>query len=224
MQKEWTEDDLKEIARQLGKPEGELGLKTGQMMNKSNGAMIRRAFELLEIKSFEKVLEIGPGNGEHVEELLQNTSETRYWGVDISETMIVEANKINESLINQGKVSFVSSDGKMLPFEDHCFDKIFTVNTIYFWQEPGSYAFEIYRILKPGGTFCLALADRSFMEKLPFTQFGFQLYDKESAKKRMENTGFVIEKVVEELDITVGNMGQQVEREIIIVVCKKPAL
>ena len=222
MQKAWPENDLKEIARQLGKPDGELGLKTGLMMNRSNGAMIRRTVELLDIQDNEQILELGPGNGEHVADLLAAGSDLFYTGADISETMILEAIKMNEDVVNRGKVSFVLSNGEKLPFQNDSFHKIFTVNTIYFWENPENYAQEIYRTLKANGTFCLALAAKSFMEKLPFTKYGFQLYDKDSALKSMQSAGFLIDQVVEEMDVTIGNMGQQVEREIIILICTKP--
>ena len=221
MQKEWSENDLREIARQLGKPDGELGLKTGLMMNKSNGAMIKRTVGLLHIQDNEQVLELGPGNGAHVDELMSDLVGVHYTGVDISETMIGEANKMNEDLISQQKVSFELSNGETLPFKDDSFDKIFSVNTIYFWKNPKDYAQEIFRILKVGGTFCLALAARSFMEKMPFTQYGFHLYDKESAMELMRTTGFYVDEIIEEPDITIGNMGQQVEREIVVLICKK---
>ena len=222
MQNEWSEEDLKEIAKQLSHPDGETGVRTGHIMNKSNSGMIRRAIELSEIEDNQQILEIGPGNGEHVKIVFEKYSDIKYTGVDISETMIEEAAKMNESLVSNGRATFVLSNGINLPFSDHSFDRIFTVNTIYFWHSPAEYAAEIYRVLKFNGTFCLALADKSFMEKLPFTRFGFQLYNKESAVKLMNDAGFFVESVVEEIDMTIGNLGQQVERDIILIICRKP--
>jgi SAM-dependent methyltransferase len=58
-------------------------------------------------------------------------------------------------------------EGKKLPFEDETFDKIFTVNTVYFWENPVEFLNEIYRVLKDDGTFVLTFGQRDFMEKLP---------------------------------------------------------
>ena len=138
--------------------------------------------------------------------------------------MVSEAKALNSEWIASGKASFVLSNADKLPFDDHSFDKIFTVNTIYFWQNPLEYAREVGRVLKLNGTFCLALANKSFMEKLPFTTFGFQLYDPETARKLMEDAGFFAEDVLQEIDITVSNLGHPVEREIMILVCKKPSM
>ena len=106
MKKEWSEEELKEIARQLGNPDGETGIKTGERMNLSNGNMIRKGFESLAIKNDEYVLEIGPGNGSHIAGILDIRENFKYFGVDISETMIREAKKINQKLIEKGDISF----------------------------------------------------------------------------------------------------------------------
>ena len=36
-----------------------------------------------------------------------------------------------------------------------CFDKVYTVHTLYFWPQPLNYAREIARVSKPGGRFVL---------------------------------------------------------------------
>ncbi|MCE7038841.1 class I SAM-dependent methyltransferase [Dyadobacter sp. CY312] len=221
MQREWTEDDLKEIASQLGNPTGKGGVKTGEMMNLSNNGMIATTVALLGIRAGHTVLEIGPGNGKHVSAILESTEELQYTGLDISETMIAEATQLNSTRVMDGSVNFVLSNGKTIPFTPHFFDRIFTVNTIYFWKDPLHYAKEILRVLKPGGIFNLALADKSFMEKLPFTKYGFQLYDRKSVAKLMTGAGFEIVDVIEQIDITVGNMGQPVERDIMVLICRK---
>lgn len=221
MQREWTENDLKEIASQLGNPNGQGGIKTGEMMNLSNNGMIATTIALLDIEEGQRILEIGPGNGKHVGAIFNSCEQLTYTGLDISETMVNEATQLNSSRVMEGKVTFVLSNGKVIPFMANSFDRIFTVNTIYFWNDPAGYAAEIHRVMKPGGLFNLALADKSFMEKLPFTRYGFRLYGKPDAVTLLKNAGFEIEDVIEQLDITVGNMGQPVERDILILKCRK---
>ncbi|REA59760.1 class I SAM-dependent methyltransferase [Dyadobacter luteus] len=221
MQKEWTENDLKEIASQLGNPNGQGGVKTGEMMNLSNNGMIATTIALLDIQDGQRILEIGPGNGKHVSTIFNSCEQLTYTGLDISETMVNEATQFNSSRVMEGKVTFVLSNGRLIPFMANSFDRIFTVNTIYFWNDPAGYAAEIYRVMKPGALFNLALADKSFMEKLPFTRYGFRLYGKPDVVTLLKNAGFEIEDVIEQLDITIGNMGQPVERDIIILKCRK---
>ncbi|TDE15464.1 class I SAM-dependent methyltransferase [Dyadobacter psychrotolerans] len=222
MKKEWSETDLAAIAGQLANPTGEGGIKTGEMMNLSNNGMIATTIALLSIQEGNRVLEIGPGNGNHVSELMK-LYEITYTGVDISLTMIEEASRRYSEDVLKGNVNFILSDGNQLPFQSDFFDKIFTVNTIYFWKDPVKYASEIYRILKTDGTFNLALATKSFMKKLPFTKYGFQLYDKETAVSLMSEAGFQVQEIIEQIDITIGNMGQPVERDIMVLICTKYA-
>ncbi|WP_254413421.1 class I SAM-dependent methyltransferase [Dyadobacter diqingensis] len=216
MKKEWSEEELKEVARQLGNPDGANGVKTGERMNLSNANMINRGVESLDIKTGETILEIGPGNGSHVGSIIGVAEKVIYHGIDISETMILEANKSNEDLVASGKAIFTLSDGNKLDFQDDFFDKIFTVNTVYFWQDPVAYAKEIFRVLKPGGVFSLVFSDKSFMEQLPFTKFGFQLYDKNLAETLLKQSGFSVSETIEEIETTQSNLGEFVDRPIVI--------
>ena len=221
MKKEWSEEDLKEIASQLSNPVGEAGIKTGEFMNLSNANMIRRGFELLTIKKNDRILEIGLGNGFHVSELVNSTDGIEYCGVDISDTMIRAAQRTNQILIEKGAVSFTKSDGNILPFSDNYFDKIVTVNTIYFWQNPAAYGTEILRVLKPGGVFSLVFSDKNFMYQLPFTKYIFTLYDKDLAHDLLMNSGFKVLETVEELETIQNNTGESITRPIVIIIATK---
>lgn len=221
MKKDWSEEELKEMAKQLANPEGEEGIKTGERMSHGNGQMIHRTIDVLGIGASDFVLEIGPGKGAHVASIIESAENIKYQGIDISETMVQESCELNESLIASGNVSFSLTNGDLLEFPDNSFDKIFTVNTVYFWQDPVAYATEIYRVLKPGGIFALSFSDSSFMEQLPFTKFGFELYDRPAAEALLTKANFEIEKTIEELEVTKSNMGEEVERPVIIVFAKK---
>lgn len=221
MAKEWTEADLEEIAQQLSCPSGEMGIATGERMNRSNLNMTKRGFDILAIANNDTVLEIGPGNAVQADAVVNAAEGVRYVGVDISETMIQEAQRRNTGLVASNQASFVLSDGQTMPFADNSFDKILTVNTVYFWQDPVSYIAEIYRVLKPGGRFALVFADKGFMDKLPFTQYGFQTYDKSMAINLLQSAPFSLEAILEEIDHTIGNLGHPVERPIIIALAKK---
>jgi ubiquinone/menaquinone biosynthesis C-methylase UbiE len=60
--------------------------------------------------------------------------------------------------------------------DDNCYDKIFSVNTIYFWKDPNTTISKICRILKPGGMLIIGFHDKSEMEKMPLNRDVFQYY------------------------------------------------
>ena len=210
-----SEEELRNIARQLRQPEGEQGIKTGEMMNVSNIGMINSAIEALNLCDGETVLEIGHGNGGHIANLLSKALDLKYVGADISETIITEAKRINTGFT--GQVDFKLTDGIRLPFSDAQFDKIFSVNTIYFWENPGAYLLEIKRVLKPGGSLVLCFADKSFMEKLPFTKYGFTLYDLDAIIDLLQEAGFNNGESIKKTEQIKSSAGFMVERDYYVV-------
>lgn len=182
----------KEIAQMLRKPDGEFGLKVAEKMNESNDRIIRWAIEKLALQNHDLVLEIGFGNGFHIGGLLRKKTGIAYTGLDFSETMVEVASKKHEEEIRSGQVSFHLGSSADLPFSSDAFDKIFTVNTLYFWEDPGVHLKQIFRVLKPGGVFSIGIKSRSFMQHLPFTSHGFTLYEQEEVAKLLKECGFTI--------------------------------
>ncbi|WP_293786645.1 class I SAM-dependent methyltransferase [uncultured Pedobacter sp.] len=215
---EHSEEELKNITSQLGCPEGEHGIKTGEMMHASNIGMTTSAIDALDLQNNQTVLEIGHGNGGHIAQLLSQAENLNYFGADISATIIAEAEKINQDLIPEGKVHFKLTDGITLPFDENRFDKIFTVNTIYFWKNPGEYLAEIKRTLKLNGNLVICFADKTFMQNLPFTNYGFKLYDGEEVKELLKNSGFTVENIRSKTEQIKSKTGEQVERKFHVVV------
>ncbi|NII84368.1 MULTISPECIES: class I SAM-dependent methyltransferase [unclassified Pedobacter] len=217
MEHQLSEEDLKNIAKQLACPEGEHGIKTGEMMHANNIGMTTSAIEALNLQNNETVLEIGHGNGGHIAQLLLKAENLAYFGADISATIIAEAEKINQDFITKGKVHFQLTDGVTLPFDDDRFDKVFTVNTIYFWTNPSEYLSEIKRILRPDGTLAICFADKTFMQNLPFTPYGFTLYEVETVKELLEKAGVTIKNTLKKLEQVQSKTGERVEREYYVV-------
>ena len=187
--------DPKEIARMLRKPEGEFGMKVAEKMNESNARIIQWAVEKLDLQDHEKVLEIGFGNGFHIRNLLETTNGLQYTGIDFSETMVEIAAKKYGEAIKQGRVAFFLGSSASMPFSSETFDKIFSVNTLYFWDDPNLHLQQIYNVLKPGGIFCLGFKSRTFMRHLPFTPHGFTLYEQEEVVALLEKNRFTIKDV-----------------------------
>lgn len=186
------QEELQAIASQLKHPTGEKGIEMANMMQETNSNMMRHSIENLNISTANTVLELGHGNAGHVTFIFEQGENLKYYGLEMSELMFQEARRINRNFVSQKQAFFSLYDGNVIPFQDAFFDKIFTVNTIYFWSEPEKLLLEIYRVLKPNGTFCITFAEESFMEQLPFTKYEFELYSTEKVVQLVQKTAFKI--------------------------------
>ncbi|MNY25660.1 hypothetical protein D3C86_1594600 [compost metagenome] len=139
----------------------------------------------------------------------------------MSELMFQEARQINRNFVSQKQAFFSLYDGNTIPFEAELFDKIFTVNTIYFWQKPEELLSEIYRVLKPNGNFCLTFAEEDFMKKLPFTQFEFELYSTEKAQELIKKSDFKIVYTETQTEKVKSKTGELVDRAFTTIVLEK---
>lgn len=183
--------DFEKIAAQLARPSGEEGIEVGNRMNQSNEQITLDTIDLLDLADGDEILELGPGNAKFAEYAIQKAPNIKYVGADISEVMIDEAHKINSAFCKDGSASFYLIKGDELPFSDECFEKIFTVNTLYFWKNPLKQLEELHRVLKPSGVLCIAIRSKDFMETLPFTKFGFTLYSPEEGMELFKQSAFV---------------------------------
>ena len=214
-------DDLKELAKQLGNPAGKIGIEVANMMNATNIGMTKHAIESLNLSKNDIVLELGHGNCGHLPFLMNQAENLKYFGLEISELMQTEAIKSNQNYIENNSAKFELYSGTEIPFDDAGFDKIFTVNTLYFWKNPDFLLNEIYRVLKPNNIFALTFADKSFMEKLPFTSFGFNLYNLKDAEELLQKNDFKIIESISQTEQVFSKTNEMVNRTFFTVLVRK---
>lgn len=111
--------------------------------------------------------------------------------------MVDEALKKNEIFIATGQAQFYLADAKDLPFEKEIFDKVFSINTIYFWENPQIVLAEIWRVLKPKGQVTISLRPKSIMEHYPFVKYGFKMFAKEDLKELISKNNFTVVDIIE---------------------------
>jgi SAM-dependent methyltransferase len=181
-----------ELASHLGNPRGEVGLAVGEFMNRVNMKLSEDAYRRLDLQSGDHVLEIGVGNGLFINSLLQLAPNTRYIGVDISETMLSSAAEANPSLVESGRVSLKLASVDDMPLDDASVDRAVTVNCIYFWPDPAKALKEIRRVLKPAGCLIVAAVSPETAATSPHfkLEHGFRIYDAEALEKMHRKAGF----------------------------------
>lgn len=185
-----TKLDLAVLARQLGSPEGEIGQAVGDYMSAHNAAVSAAAWQRLELKPRERVLEVGFGNGKLIPALLALAPDLAYTGVDISETMLAEARAFNRALADARRIDLKLASVESLPFPAAAFDRAVTVNTIYFWPDPQRALGELHRVLQPDGVLVVAGITPEAAASLPIVQHGFRVYDRTRLEEMHRRAGF----------------------------------
>jgi ubiquinone/menaquinone biosynthesis C-methylase UbiE len=178
------------LAKHLRKPDGFIGKIVAIFMNKRNDSMNRFTIEQLDLYPNEHILEIGFGNGKYIPNVIREVPKGRVYGLDYSETMVNQVKIRYQNFIKQGLLEVTHGSISSMPYEDGKLDKVFTVNTIYFWPDPTNDIKELYRILKDNGRLVITFRSKEGMEKLSFTEHGFMLYSIDEVKNILKNGGF----------------------------------
>lgn len=181
----------KAVAAQLRKPNGPMGQKVGEAMNRSNAPLYEFVLEKMAIQPADEILEIGYGNGNFFSELFLKAENIKASGIDFSQKMYEEAVINNRKLIESGKLELAHGTSDNMPYESNSFDKVFCLNVVYFWEDPASHLREIMRVLKPGGKFYTGIRLKQYMEKFPFTKYGFTMYEADDWQAVLEKNGFI---------------------------------
>jgi ubiquinone/menaquinone biosynthesis C-methylase UbiE len=191
------EQSLQQLAAQLRRPTGKEGINTGDWMNKGNVQMNLNTLQIVDAVANDAILEIGMGNGFFVHQIVEKHSSIKYTGADFSEVMVAEAQRINAEWINKGQATFILSDAIALPFSNSSFNKIFTINTIYFWEDAVKILAELKRVLLPKGKLIIALRPKRLMQNYPFTKYGFTMFSKEEVVQLLTQNGFIVMQAIE---------------------------
>lgn len=213
--------DQKEQARQLRKPQGSNGLIIGKHMNVSNKHINLHTIATVNPSSNDRILEVGMGNGFFVKNIVNVCSIIKYHGIDYSDAMVKEANRINSLAVKNKKAEFVNACISSIPYKDSFFNKIFTINTLYFWENPIQVLTELKRVLKEDGEIIIAFRPKHNLEKFEFTQFDFSLYTKEQLINLLYQNNLLCSEITEIKEPQQEVWGKIIEREAIIIKCIK---
>lgn len=154
-----------EQARQLARPDGDLGRAVADWMNEANRPGYAALVAQLGLGAGAEILEIGPGNARQAADIVAVAPDVRYTGLDISPTMVAEAERINANLIAAGRAVFHLGAAEAMPFGPAAFDGVLSIGVMHFWPDPARALAEIRRMLRAGGVLVMGgLSPRSASE------------------------------------------------------------
>jgi ubiquinone/menaquinone biosynthesis C-methylase UbiE len=122
------------------------------ILGKQNTINLRmKTVELIQIKSQDKILDIGSGTGQLAVGLYEKNPDGMIYGVDISQDMIEIATlKVTNMRINN-KISFHKTDGKKLPFENESMTVVVSSLAFHHIENGKTVLLEAFRVLEKGG-------------------------------------------------------------------------
>ncbi|MBU4565714.1 MAG: class I SAM-dependent methyltransferase [Desulfarculus sp.] len=178
------------FSKQARKPTGIFGrFRMSRIFEKGNAELNALVFKTVSVEDNDHALEIGSGTGTLIKDIADTISKGLIEGIDFSKPMVSIARKKNKKHINGGKVKIHLGDFDQVVFDPNSFDKIFTVNTVYFWKNPDATIAEIHRILKPGGKLVIGFHDKSEMKKMPLNKDVFKYYSTHDFQELLLNHG-----------------------------------
>jgi ubiquinone/menaquinone biosynthesis C-methylase UbiE len=183
---------IKYIGQMFAKPEGVGGNISTLIMNLMNKKMYGQTLEYLDITNKDTILDIGFGNGFMLKKVAKYNPKKLY-GIDISEDMLAKVkNKLNDE-----QIELFLADAQKMPFADNSIDKIYTINTVYFWENPLKTIAEIKRVLKPDGLFFNIFYDKKFLDKITYTKYGFTKYEMDDLIELTQKGCLKFEKLID---------------------------
>jgi SAM-dependent methyltransferase len=181
---------LQVVAHQFRQPTGLLGRAWGLLMNHGNATIIAGTVGAMGAEPQHCVLEIGFGGGYGLELLLAAAHQGFVAGAELSDVMMARARKRFAAAVARKRLRLVAASVDRLPFDDEAFDRVVSVNTVYFWPDPLHGMSEIYRVLKPEGRVALGIRSPDSMRRLPFTKHGFAIYEPAQLEEMLGLAGF----------------------------------
>lgn len=131
-------------------PSGWFGRLAGWWMARSNRPLAAWAIAGLDLQPSDRLLDIGSGPGVGLDLAARRLPAGLAVGVDPSADMHRQAAKRNRRALRDGRAALGQASVSALPFADHSFQKVVSVNAIRLWPDPVSDLREVHRVMVPG--------------------------------------------------------------------------
>lgn len=142
----------------------------------------KKALDSLEIKTGEKVLDVGCGQGLFLARLTRSY-KAKGVGIDISNKSVEFARK-NYARKN---LSYQIADATKIPFGDNSFNVVISFDTLEHIEDQKGAVKEIVRVLKPGGKLLIYTMNKNDKLTLDWVweKLGFNIYARAAHKREL---------------------------------------
>ena len=137
------------------KPKGFLG---GVMLNRMNGGRHAKLADWsmsIYQGNPSAILDVGCGGGRNLSAFLRRYPDANATGVDYAPLSVRMSKSKNRAAISAGRCQVFEGNAMSLPLPDDAFDLVTAIETVYFWTTIEEGFREVYRVLRPGGTFMI---------------------------------------------------------------------
>jgi len=122
-------------------------------MNRGHSDLTNWGLSHVSIEKCDTILDVGCGGGRTVSKLAAIATQGKVCGIDYSPDSVAASRKKNAPAIAAGRVEIQQGTVSQLPFPDGTFDLVTAVETHFFWPNLPADMREVFRVLKPGGSF-----------------------------------------------------------------------
>lgn len=182
---------LKKFFQNTRKPKGLSGKLMAIMMNRGHAKLSEWGFSHLKSRAYKNALDVGCGGGANVNALLGMAPGSKVCGIDYSDVCVKQSSRKNQAAIDARRCRILQASARKLPFPDHAFDLVTAFETVYFWQDLVPCFREVFRTLKPGGTFLVCNEDSDASnDRWAKLIDGMTVYELSDLKEYLQQAGF----------------------------------
>jgi SAM-dependent methyltransferase len=146
MKREMREPDNRDLLREEFNRWAEAG--RGEGMEQDHLPITLPVLEKMGLTATDNVLEVGCGSGWLARRVAKRVPEGRVVGMDVSDEMIRVARRTSLEFDN---ILYATGEVGEIPWDASFFNHAISVESAYYWPEPGAGIGEIFRVLRTGG-------------------------------------------------------------------------
>ncbi|MGH9779867.1 MAG: class I SAM-dependent methyltransferase [Candidatus Acidiferrales bacterium] len=120
----------------------------GEEMGEEHAAIAAGMLAQMEFAPDDKILDVGCGAGWLCGVLADKVPKGQVVGMDVADEMVRRARQRHAERPN---LMFIIAGVKDIPWDENFFNKIVSIESAYYWPDPGQGMREMFRVLQPGG-------------------------------------------------------------------------